>query len=113
MHFEGKWTTFKPHCSFPGHIQQVFPQMAPKQYSSVTADGFEYRADMAICAGSCSGLPEFMQISQIVAVNSGILFVCKTMTEWYIEHVQLYDLCSSRVTSLCVIQISELYQVTL
>ncbi len=71
--------------SFPDHIQQVIRQITPQLKtvliaSSVTVDGIEYRADMVISAGSCSGLPEFKMISQIVAVNSEILFVCKQMS---------------------------------
>jgi len=102
--------------SFPDHIQQVFHQMAPQLKtvliaSSVTADGVEYHADMVISAGSLSGLPEFKVISQIVAVNSEVLFVCKPMSAWYIEHIRSYELCSSHVTSLCVIRMSELNEV--
>lgn len=40
--------------------------------SSVIADGIEYRADMVISAGSCSGLRKFKLISQTVAVNLSI-----------------------------------------
>lgn len=32
---------------------------------------------MILCIGSCSGLPEFGQITQIVAANPDILFVFK------------------------------------
>ncbi len=79
--------------------------------SSVTVDAIEYCADMVISAGSCSSLPEFKMISPIVAVNSEILFVCKQMSAWYIEHIRSFELCSSHVTSLCVIQMSELNEV--
>ncbi len=91
-------------------IRQITPQLKTVLIaSSVTVDGIEYRADMG--HGSCSGLPEFKMISQIVAVNSEILFVCKQMSAWYIEHIRSFELCSSHVTSLCVIQMSELNEV--
>lgn len=86
--------------SFLGHVQQQFHQIAPQLNtvlvaSSVMVEGIKYSSDLVIFAGSCSCLPDFKQISQIVAVNSEILFVCKKNSAWYTEHLRSYELCDS------------------
>lgn len=79
--------TTAPITSYPENVQHVFRQRIPQLStvlvaSSVFVDGIRYCADMILSVGSCSGLPEFKQIKQIVAINTEILFVCKTMTAW-------------------------------
>lgn len=58
--------------------------------SSVTADGIEYRADMVISAGLCSGLRKF-KISQTVAVNLS-LFGHTNFTIWMSELNEVFPL---------------------
>lgn len=103
--------------SFPENIQRVFSQKIHKPAavlvaSSVCLDGVTYKADMVVSAGSCSGLPEFRQITQIVAVHTEIMFVCRVMSAWYHEHLRSYEVCYSDVTlPLCVVPLSELNDV--
>lgn len=66
---------------------------------------------MIISVDSCSGLPAFKQIKQIVEINTDIMFVCKAKTAWYHEHLRAFELCDSSQPSLCVVQIKELNDV--
>lgn len=102
--------------SFPSDVQRVLPQnvTAPGSVlvaSSVCIDGIKYNTDMMLCIGSCSGLPEFGQITQIVAANPDILFVCKRMTAWYHKHFRSYQLCYTDGPCMCVVKLSDLYDV--
>lgn len=102
--------------SYPENIQQVFCQRVPQLAtvlvaSSVFVDGIRYCADMIFSVGSCSGLPNFKQVKQIVAINTEILFVCNTMTAWYHEHFRSFELCGNTNPSLCVVQLKELNDV--
>ncbi len=106
--------------SFPDNIQMVLRQKIHKPAavfvaSSICLDGVTYKADMVVSAGSCSGLPDFRQITQIVAVHTEIMFVCRVMSAWYHEHLRSYEVCYSDVTPppppLCVVPLSELNDV--
>lgn len=102
--------------SFPNDVQRVLPENITTAESvlvasSVCIDGIKYNIDMMLCIGSCSGLPEFGQISQIVAANTDILFVCKKMTAWYHEHFRSYQLCYTDGPSMCVVKLSDLNDV--
>lgn len=102
--------------SYPENTQQIFCQRIPQLAtvlvaSSVFVDGIRYCPDMILSVGSCSGLPNFKQIKQIVAINTEILFVCNTMTAWYHKHFRAFELCCSTNPSLCVVQIEELNDV--
>ena len=83
--------------SYPENVQQVFSQRIPQLAtvlvaSAVFVDGIRYSPDMILSVGSCSGLPNFKQIKQIVAINTEILLVCNTMTAWYHEHFRSFVL---------------------
>jgi len=58
--------------------------------------------------GSCSGLLDFRQIAKIVVINIDIIFDCRLMTWWYIEHLRAYELCSSHLSTFSATQLSEL-----
>lgn len=102
--------------TYPDNVQQVFCQRVPQfatvlVASSVFVDGIRYCTDMILSVGSCSGLPTFMQIKQIVAINTDILFICNTMTVWHHEHLRPFELCYSTSPSLCMVQLKELNDV--
>lgn len=85
--------------SFPIDVQRALPQNLTDSgsvllASSVCIEGIRYNTDMILCTGACSGLPEFGQITQIIAANPEIMFVCKKMTAWYREHLRSYQLSS-------------------
>lgn len=79
--------------------------------SSAYVHGLKYSTDMIISVGSCSVLPEFRKITHIAVISSEILFVCRLLTAWYIEHLRVYELCPSGAGSLTVTQLSELNDV--
>ncbi len=80
--------------------------------SSVTVDGIEYRADMVISAGSCSLVSQNSDdITDLWAVNSEILFVCNKCQLGTLSIFGHSNFAGSHVTSLCVIQMSELNEV--
>lgn len=93
--------------------QKIHKPAAVFVASSICLDGVTYKADMVVSAGSCSGLPEFRQITQIVAVHTEIMFVCRVMSAWYNEHLRSYEVCYSVTPPLCVVPLSELNNVFL
>lgn len=101
-------------ASFPESVQNsIYLRNAQQNTvlvaSSVCIDGIKYSADMLISVGSCSGLPDFRQITKIVVINTKIIFVCRLMTSWYNEHLRAYELCSSHLSTLT--QLTELNDV--
>lgn len=98
--------------TFPVNIQEFLRQTYAVQNtilsaSSVTIDGIQYSPDMVVSVGTCSALPDFRQIFKILVINSDVLFVCKDLTCWYIEHLRAFELCS-HVLSLSVTKPSDL-----
>lgn len=99
--------------SFPDNVQSSLHQQNGKQSSVLVASsacvhGFKYCADMTVSVGSCSGLPEFRQITHIVVINTEILLVCRILSSWYIGHLRSYELCFGGVGCLTVTHLSEL-----
>lgn len=102
--------------SFPSDVQKELFQKASTSGSVLVAssfcnDGIKYNIDMMLCVGSCSGLPEFAQITQIVAAPPDILFVCKKMTAWCYEHFRSFELCYTDGPSICVVKLPDLTDV--
>lgn len=98
--------------TFPQNIQEFLRQKYAVQNtvlaaSSVSIDGIKYNPDMVVSVGTCSGLPDFRQIFKILVINSDVLFVCKELTCWYIEHLRSFELCS-HVLSLSITKPSDL-----
>lgn len=99
--------------TFPENIQRALGQKLPQAQAllvapSVCINGTDYKTDMILSAGSCSGLPDFKQITHIVAVNTEVLFVCKVMTSWYFEHLRSFELCCPDMPSFCILQLKDL-----
>lgn len=74
--------------SFPENVQKyLFHRNAQQNTvlvaSSACVHGIKYSADMVVSVGSCSGLPDFRQITKIVVINTEILFVCRLKTAYY------------------------------
>lgn len=102
--------------SFPDDVQQCRFQMNGQQNtvlvaSSVCVDGIKYAPDMIVSVGSCSGLPDFRQITKLVVINTQVVFVCRQMTLWYNEHLRSYELCCSHLSPQSVTELSELNNV--
>lgn len=102
--------------SFPENVQSSLHQQNGKQSTVLVAPsacvhGVKYCADMIVSVGSCSGLPEFRQITHIVVINTEVLLVCRLLSSWYTEHLRAYELCFSGAGCLAVTQLSELNDV--
>lgn len=98
--------------SLPKNIQNFLKQQyaSPNTVlvaSSVSIDGIMCSPDMIVSVGSCSCLPKFRQIHNILVINSDILCLCKHMTSYYNEHLRSYKLCS-HVSSMSVNMLSDL-----
>jgi len=98
--------------TFPQNIQEFLRHKYAVQNtvlaaSSVSIDGIKYNPDMVVSVGNCSGLPDFKQIFKILVIKSDVLFVCKDLTCWYIEHLRSFELCS-HVLSLSITKPSDL-----
>lgn len=98
--------------TFPDNVQEFLRQRYAVQNtvlsaSSVSIDGIKYNPDMIVSVGTCSGLPDFRQIFKILVINNDVLFLCKDLTCWYIEHLRSFELCS-HVLSLSVTKPSDL-----
>ncbi len=103
-------------ATFPHSVQTAIAQnfTTPEsvlEVASVSVDGIKYHPGMILSSGSCSGLPAFVQIHKIVAVNVEILFVCHKLAAWYREHLRSYQLHCDSVTSMCVLKMSDLNDV--
>lgn len=99
--------------SFPENVQKyLFHRNAQQNTvlvaSSACVHGIKYSADMVVSVGSCSGLPDFRQITKIVVINTEILFVCRLMTSWYHEHFRAYELCGNHLSTVSVTELCEL-----
>lgn len=93
-------------------IQQSFKEVYPTQTtvkltSSVIHHGTKYASGMILPYGSTAGLPDFVEISQIVVQDSGLSFIVKSLTSWYDEHFRAFML-DNYVGKLTLLQHSEL-----
>lgn len=59
---------------------------------------------MVLPHGSTGGLPDFVEISQIVIVGSDLNFIVKLFNSWYYEHVRGFVLDLSGKVTLLLIQ---------
>lgn len=68
--------------------------------------GTKYAAGMVLPYGSTGGLPDFVEISQIVIVDNNLSFIVKFLNSWYDEHFRAFMLDHSGKMTL--LQHSEL-----
>lgn len=92
-------------------IQQSFKEVYPTQTtvkltSAVIHHGTKYAAGMVLPNGSTGGLPDFVEISQIVIEDSSLSFIVKLLNSWYDEHFRAFILDNSG--KLTLLQHSEL-----
>ncbi|KAL3986654.1 KRAB domain-containing zinc finger protein [Sarotherodon galilaeus] len=125
MRFEGKHKFFKEVVRHAHNFKNIALTLAMRHQkmmsfhlnaqqntvlvaSSACVHGIKYSADMVISVGSCSGLPDFRQITKIVVINTEILFVCRLMTSRYHEHFRAYELCGNHLSTVSVTELCEL-----
>ena len=69
---------------------------------SVTCNGLNYRNGMMLAHGSLAGVPEFVEITQMIVVEDNLLFIVRKLSAWYWEHFRAYELkpCPTRKLEL-------------
>lgn len=78
-------------------VKELFPQLTSIQLSNaVTYYGTRYSAGMIIPYGSTGGLPDFVEIIQIVILENNLYFIVRKLSAWYLEHFRSFLLESSR-----------------
>lgn len=99
-------------------IQESFKKAYPTQTtveltSALSYHGTRYAVGMILPHGSTGGLPNFVEISQIVIVGSDLNFIVKLLNSWYYEHFRGFVLeHSGKVTLLGIEQLSDTYPLT-
>lgn len=71
--------------------------------------GTRYTKGMILPYGSTAGLPDFVQIHQIMIVGDTVGFILKTRQAWYNEHLRSYEL--ETTGHVLVLKQHELYDV--
>ena len=74
--------------------------------NTVCCSGTSCSAGMILAHGTTGGLPDFVELIQIVVVNGKTGFIVKCLNAWYIEHLRSYELENTRIIK--VIDQSEL-----
>lgn len=59
---------------------------------NATYSGLNYRNGMILAHGSLAGLPEFVEIIQMIVVKDNLLFIIRKLSAWYWEHYRAYEL---------------------
>lgn len=96
-------------------IQDSFKEAYPTQTTvnltnAVSYHGTKYAIGMILPYGSTSGLPDFVEISQIVIVGSDLNFIVMLLNGWYHEHFRGYVVENSgKMTLLQIKQLSDTY----
>lgn len=79
------------HVEIQEAIKKVFPQLLSVQLSNtVTYHGTRYSAGMILPYGSTGGLPDFVEIIQIMTLENGLYFIGKKLNAWYQEHLRSF-----------------------
>lgn len=76
--------------------------------TTVTVHGTTYTKGLIVSVGSCSGLPEFSMIQNILITNGEVLLILKSLASWYIEHLRAFDVVGSAYGELHVKLLKEL-----
>lgn len=78
-------------------VQEAVRKQFPNETSIVLANtvscyGTKYCKGMILAHGSTAGLPDFVQIHQLMVVNNSVGFIVKTRRAWYDEHLRSFEL---------------------
>lgn len=81
--------------------------------SALSYYGTRYAVGMFLPYGSTGGLPNFVEISQIVIVGSDLNFIVKLLNSWYDEHFRRFALeHSGKETLLSIKQLKDTHPLT-
>ncbi|KAF3844268.1 hypothetical protein F7725_013609 [Dissostichus mawsoni] len=96
----------KNNCAVDEAIEVYPTQTSVNLANVVIHHGTKYAAGMVLPYGSTGGLPDFVEISQIVIVDNNLSFIVKFLNSWYDEHFRAFMLDHSGKMTL--LQHSEL-----
>lgn len=79
------------HVEIQETIKKVFPQLLSVQLSNtVTYHRTRYSAGMILPYGSTGGLPDFVEIVQMLTLENSLYFIVKKLNAWYLEHLRSF-----------------------
>lgn len=74
-------------------IRNKFPSQTTAQLSNaISCHGTRYSVGMVLVHGSTGGLPDFVEILQILILQNIVSFIVKAQSAWYIEHLRSFQL---------------------
>lgn len=81
------------HKDIKEAILQKHPSQTCAQLTNcVFSHGTKYAVGMILVYGSTAGLPDFIEIIQIVILQETLSFIVKAKNAWYIEHLRSFQL---------------------
>lgn len=92
-------------------IKQKYPNLEYVQLTKTASYyGTEYSKGMILGHGSTAGLPDFIQVSQIIILQGKLIFIGKILTSWYNEHFRSYEVsCTRSVVLVGVEELADFY----
>lgn len=89
------------HVDIQESVKKLFPQLTSVQLSNtVTYHGTRYSAGMMLAYGSTAELPDFVEIIQMLILESDLYFIVKKLNAWYLEHLRSFLLETCKEVSL-------------
>lgn len=87
------------------NIQQFLSQTCPDQTvvhmtNKAEFQGTNYSIGMILAYGSTGGLPDFVEILQILILRDSLAFVVKLQSSWYCEHLRCFKLESTSIVKV-------------
>lgn len=74
-------------------LRKALPTITGVQLShAVSYCGVKYSVGMVLSYGSIGGLPDFVEIVQILILENHIKFIVKTLSAWCNEHMRSIEL---------------------
>lgn len=99
------------HVEIQESFKEAYPTQTTVELTNVVSfHGTKYAVGMILPYGSTGGLPDFVEISQIVIVGSDLNFIVKLLNSWYYEHFRGFVLeHTGKITLLQIKQLSDTY----
>lgn len=86
------------HSNVQNAIRRVSPGQTTVHLSNtVSVYGTSYSKGMILAYGSTAGLPDFIEVLQIVILRDKVHFIAKVFISWYDEHFRSFDLESTEL----------------
>jgi len=88
-------------------VTQKYPEITTVNLAqNVTVNGIKYKKGMIVVHGSCAGLPEFAEITQLCIIRNSLSLIVKKLTSWYRDHYRAFELHPTR--ELALVELKEL-----